>query len=117
MPAPNLSSGSPNVASREQTEMSQASAISKAPAMHGPWIAAMVGLGESQKRMVVEKSSSRISRQTSAPSGLRAICSLRSKPEEKPRPAPESTMTRTSASASRMSSASWISSSMPCQAR
>ena len=75
------------------------------------------GLGQSQKRMVVEKSSSRISRQTSAPSGLRVICSLRSKPEEKPRPAPESTMTRTSASASRASSASWISSSMPCRAR
>ena len=54
IPAPNFSSGSPNTASVVQIDRSQASAISKAPAMHGPWIAAIVGFGQSQKRSVVE---------------------------------------------------------------
>ena len=100
MPAPNLSSGSPNTASSAAMLRSQASASSNAPARHGPWIAAMVGLEQCQNRIVVRKSRSRISRHASAPLGRRSICSFRSKPEEKPRPAPLSTTARTSASCS-----------------
>jgi len=48
----------------------------------------MVGFFRCQKRMIVEKSRSRISRQASTPLGRVSICSLRSKPEEKFPPAP-----------------------------
>ena len=107
MPAPNFNSGSPNTASSLAMVMSQAIASSKAPARQAPCTAAMVGLGLFQKRIVVSKSRSRISRQTWAPSGRCSICAFRSKPDENARPAPLTTITRTCGSASAWSIA-WL---------
>ena len=98
IPAPNLSSGSPKMASSAAMVRSQASASSNAPARQAPWTAAIVGLGQCQNRIVVRKSRSRISRQASGPLGRRSICSFRSKPEENALPAPLITTARTSAS-------------------
>ncbi len=92
--------------------MSQASAISHAPARHAPRTAAMVGLDSDQNRMVAWKSLSRISRHACWPLGRRSICSLRSKPEEKLPLAPVTTSTRTAWSASTMSQTRSISPSI-----
>ena len=109
MPAPNLSSGSPKIAFSDAIAMSQDKANSKAPAIHAPWMAATVGFGLFQNRIVVLKSKSRISRQIFSPAGLASIWALRSKPDENARPAPHKIITRTLLSASAKSIASLIS--------
>ena len=67
MPAPNLTSGSPNVAEFPAIVISQAIASSHPPASAGPLTAAMVGFVRFQKRIMLLKFRCRTGRHASTP--------------------------------------------------
>jgi hypothetical protein len=74
--------------------MSQAAAISSPPPMQWPWMAEMVGFGQSQNCMTKSKSASSTRRQSETLRSPAAADSLRSNPAEKARPSPEMTKQR-----------------------
>ncbi len=106
-PEPNRISGSPNFASSVATMRSQAIASSHAPPRHQPRTAAITGFGRLQTRIVTSMSCASSSRQPRAPSMPDSFSGEMSKPAENARPAPVSTTTLTSSSASARPSASW----------
>src|SRR4051812_33243597 len=87
---------------------SEASASASPPPAAGPLTAAMTGWGRACSLSMIPAIRSWVSRLPTTPSPV--IGSLRSRPAQKPRPAPVSTTTRTAPSPATSSSATWRSS-------